>query len=141
MNLLLKGILSLILLQFCFLSYGQTITQELTPEQIASRVGYVHGSQFVQNYPDLVTVYGKVMTERIEYQMIAQDQYEKYPLLSSFPLMAKVNPSIQGANFENFNVASFNPMAYNIDFFSDKTQVIRIDNTNYIMVIRPNKFN
>jgi hypothetical protein len=137
MKLLLKGTLTLLLIQFCFLSYGQTVTQQLTAEEIANRVAYVHGNDFVSNYPHLVEAYGKVMTERIEFRTMVQDQDEKYPLLSSIPLMAKVNPSIQGANFENFHLESFNPMVYDLEFFSDRTQILRIDNTSYIMVIKP----
>lgn len=135
--LLLKGSLTLILLQLCFLSQAQTVTQQLTTEEISNRVAYVHGNDFVLNYPDLVTVYGKVMTERIEYHTMVQESNEKYPLLSSMPLMAKVNLTIQGADFANFHLDSFNPMAYDLEFFSDKTQVIRIDNTNYLMVVKP----
>ncbi|MGV3609862.1 MAG: hypothetical protein ACO1N0_02865 [Fluviicola sp.] len=137
MKLLLRGSLALFFIPFCFLSYGQTVTQQLTAEEISNRVAYVHGNDFVLNYPHLVEAYGKLMTERIEFQTIAQGQSEKYPLLSSIPLMAKVNPSIQGADFQNFQLVSFNPMVYDLEFFSDRTQKIRIDNTSYIMVIKP----
>jgi hypothetical protein len=135
--LLLKGSLTLMLMQCCFLSFGQTINQQLTPEEIANRVAYVHGNDFVLNYPDLVAVYGKVMTERIEYSSLPQSSNEKFPLISSFPLMAKVNPSIQGPDFSNFQLNEFNPLVYNLDFFSDKTLAFRIDNTNYVMFIQP----
>lgn len=134
---LIKGALALFLLQICPFSIGQTANQQLTPEEIANRVAYVHGSDFVMNNPTLVTAFGNVMSNRIEYSISPQIADEKYPLLSSFPLMAKANPTIQGADFANFNLSAFNPLVYNLEFFSDKTQVIRIDNTDYIMVIKP----
>ncbi|TSJ42512.1 hypothetical protein [Fluviicola chungangensis] len=134
---LIKGALALFLLQICPLSIGQTVTQQLTSEEIANRVAYVHGSDFVMTNPTLVTALGNVMTNRIEYGISPQMENEKYPLLSSFPLMAKANPTIQGADFANFNLSTFNPLVYNLEFFSDKIQVIRIDNTNYIMVVKP----
>lgn len=136
-TLLIKGALSLILLQFSYFSYGQTVSQQLTPEQIADRVAYVHGGDYVSNNPTLVSAWGTVMTDRIEYQVVNQDQNEKYPLLSSMPLMTKSNPSVQGADFANFDVNTFNPLAYNLDFFSDRTVVYRIDTTPYIMIVKP----
>ena len=87
--------LALILLQFSTFSYGQTITQQLTPEQIASRVAFVYGNDFVSSYPALVTTYGKLMTDRIEYQFSVQDDTEKFPLLSSFSLITKNNPAVE----------------------------------------------
>ena len=139
---LCKGALALILLQFSTLSYGQTTTQQqLTPEQIISRVAYVHGNDYVANNPTLVSAWGKVMTNRIEYLVAEQDQNEKFPLLSSIPLMTKSNPAVQGADFENFNVNTFNPLTYNLDFFSDRTFVYRIDGTEYLMIIKPIQHN
>lgn len=134
---LIKGALALILLQFSSFSQGQTVTQQLTAEEIANRVAYVHGNDFVSNNPTLVTALGKVMTDRIEYRAVEQDQTEKYTMLSTMPLLSKANPTIQGADFANFNLEAFNPLVYNLDFFSDKTSIYRIDNTNYIMVVKP----
>lgn len=141
MNLLRKGTLTLFVAQMTFCSFGQTTTQQLSPEEISNRVAYVHGNDFIISNPTLVTAFGKVMTDRIEYRAAEQAESEKYPLLSSIPLMAKVNPTIQGADFANFNVNTFNPLVYNLDFFSNQTQVFRIDNTSYIMVIHPNTRN
>lgn len=141
MNLLRKGSLTLLVIYMTFSSYGQTTTQQLTPEEISNRVAYVHGNDFVTNNPTLVTAFGKLMTDRIEFRAVEQAESGKYPFLSSFPLMAKVNPTIQGADFANFNVNTFNPLVYNLDFFSNQTQVFRVDNTSYIMVIHPNTRN
>jgi hypothetical protein len=137
MNLLRKGSLTLFVVQMTFCSFGQTTTQQLTPEEISNRVSYVHGADFVFSNPTLVSAFGKVMTDRIEYRTAEQAESQKYPLLSSVPLMAKVNPGIQGADFSNFNVNTFNPLVYNLEFFSNKTQVFRIDNTSYVMIINP----
>lgn len=138
MNLLLrKGSLTLFVVQMSFWSFGQTVTQQLNQEEIANRIAYVHGNDFVINNPTLVTALGKVMTDRIQYQVTPQDENEKYPLLSSMPLLSKVNTTIHGADFQNFDLNTFNPLVYNLEFFSDKTQVFRIDNTGYIMIIQP----
>lgn len=136
-TLLLKRVSLFTFLGFSVQGYSQSVFQHLSDAEITNKITYVRGNDFVSNNPTLITAFGKVMTERIEYQVVTQSQDEKYPLLSSFPLMTKVNPTVQGADFANFNVSTFNPMVYNLDFFSDKIQVIRIDNTNYIMVIHP----
>jgi len=141
MKLLLKKVALFTFLSFSVQGYSQSNFQHLSDAEIANRIAYVRGNDFVLNNPTLVTAFGQVMTERVEYQVSNQGQYEKYPLLSTFPLMNKVNAAVQGADFSNFNLNAFNPLAYNLDFFSDKTQVIRIDNTNYIMVIHPIKRN
>jgi hypothetical protein len=134
---LCRGALTLILLQFWTFSFGQTITQQLTPEQIASRVAYVYGNDFVLSYPALVTAYGKLMTNRIEYQISDQDENEKYPLLSSFSLITKNNPGVSPVDPATFSVETFNPLTYDFGFFSDKTLVVRIDGTNYLMIVKP----
>jgi len=134
---LIKGTLALILVQFSSFSQGQTVTQQLTAEEIANRVAYVYGSDFVLNYPALVTVYGKLMTDRIEYQTTVQDQNEKFPLLSSFSLITKNNPGITPVNPVTFSLETFNPLIYDFGFFRDKTLVVRIDGTNYLMIVKP----
>jgi hypothetical protein len=62
---------------------------------------------------------------------------DKYPLLSSFPLMNRYNSSIVAIDYSQFNPATFVPITYNLPFFSDQTQVIRVDGTDYIIVIDP----
>lgn len=136
-KLLLKGSLTLFLLQLCFSSYGQTLAQPLVTEDIINRIAYVYGSEFVTANPTLVTAYGEMLATRIEYRSVPQDTHEKYPLLSSYPVYNKVNPSIQGVDFANFHVEQFNPLMYNLEFFSDQSQIIRIDDTNYLMIIHP----
>lgn len=134
---LIKGALTLILAQVSSFSQGQTVTQQLTAEEISNRVAYVYGNDFVLNYPALVTVYGKLMTDRIEYQTAVQDDNEKFPLLSSFSLITKNNPGITPVNPATFSLETFNPLTYDFGFFRDKTLVVRIDGTNYLMIVNP----
>lgn len=140
-KLLLKGSLALLLLQLCFSSYAQTLAQPLVTEDIINRIAFVYGNEFVTNNPTLVTAYGEMMVNRIEYRSAPQDANEKYPLLSSYPVYNKVNASIQGADFGNFDIQQFNPLMYNLEFFANLTQIIRIDGTDYLMIIHPVKRN
>lgn len=143
MKLLLKGFLTLFLIQFCFSLHGQTLNYQFETdlEDVTSKLTYVYGNEFLIQNPELITVYTEILNHRVEYITTPHTSVEKYALLSSVPLMTKNNPAIQGADFASFNISTFNPLVYHIDYFSDKTQVYRIDNTDYIMVIRPIKRN
>ncbi len=136
MKLLQRGALVLVLLQLCFISQAQTVTQQLTDEEVANRLNYVYGNDFILQNQELITAYGQVMNNRIEYVVTPHTTDEKFPLLSTVPLLTKLNPMVQGANFAAFNVDEFNPLVYNMEYFSDRTLVYRIDNTDYLMVVK-----
>lgn len=133
--LLLRVSLTLLVAEMSCLSFGQTVTQQLNPEQIADRVSTVYGNDFVFNNPTLVTSFGKLLTQRIEYRVAPQTPDEKHPLLSSFPLMNKHNQDITPVNSETFSLEQFNPLTYNFGFFNDRTVIIRIDGTDYLMIV------
>lgn len=135
--LLLRVSLTLLVAQMSFPSFGQTVTQQLNPEEIANRVSYVYGNDFVLNNSTLVASLGKLMTQRIEYRITPQTDSEKFPLLSSFPLMNKHNQDMTPVNAETFSLESFNPLTYNFGFFNDRVLIIRIDGTDYLMVVNP----
>ncbi|RYZ52168.1 MAG: hypothetical protein EOP49_10175 [Sphingobacteriales bacterium] len=65
---------------------------------------------------------------------------EKYPSISSVELFNKYNPQLErdavGSSFvkENFNV-----LKYKIPFTFDRTLVYRIDGTDYLLVVEPQK--
>jgi hypothetical protein len=97
----------------------------------------VYGQAWVANNPEVVALLEDCKQNRISFREEPLMTGDKYPLLSSFPLMTKNNPNVAGANFSNFTPDSFNPFTYQIEFLSSQTQVIRIDGTNFIMVIAP----
>jgi hypothetical protein len=137
MKKLLKiGVFSILLLRG-FQGYSQTVSLQLSDSQILSRATSVYGSDFLAQNPSLIISLGQLLTERITFMQTPQNADEKYPALSSYPLMNKINSGLHGADFEDFDLQSFNPLAYGFEFFSDKTQVMRIDNTNYIMIVNP----
>lgn len=59
---------------------------------------------------------------------------EKYIKLSSIPLNNKYNQALKKSN--GFNLKKFNPLQYQLDFFSKKKNIYRIDNT-YVLVLLP----
>jgi len=58
----------------------------------------------------------------------------KIPLLSQVPIF-----NIYNNKFSRpiFNVNDFNPLLYNFNFFSKTKQIYRVDNTNFLIVIKP----
>ena len=58
----------------------------------------------------------------------------KIPLLSQVPIF-----NIYNNKFSRpiFNGNDFNPLLYNFNFFSKTKQIYRVDNTNFLIVIKP----
>ncbi len=97
----------------------------------------VYGETWIADNPDAVTALEECFNKRISYLVEPLSVNDKYPLLSSFPLMNKVNPAITAINYSQFSPETFVPITYNLPFFSDLKQVIRVDGTDYIIVIEP----
>ena len=60
----------------------------------------------------------------------------KIPLLSQVPIFTIYNDKISTPVFDKNN---FNPLLYNFNFFSKTKQIYRVDNTNFLIVIKPRK--
>jgi hypothetical protein len=133
----IKTALFLALFLCSFQGYSQTISLQLSDAQILTRITAVYGNDFLAQNPSLIESLGELLNDRISLMIAAPGADEKFPALSSYPLKNKLNPGLQGADFSNFDLQSFNPLVYSFEFFSDRTQVMRIDNTNYIMIVDP----
>jgi hypothetical protein len=97
----------------------------------------VYGETWVSSNQEAVTALEDCFSRRMRYVIEPLTGDNKYPLLSSFPLMNKNNPLITGINYGQFNPATFVPITYSLPFFSELTQVIRVDGTDYIIIIEP----
>lgn len=133
MRLLLVNIAFLCIITFR--SNGQ-VTLNLSTAQIEAYVGEIYGESFVNSNPTLVVSLGKLLNNRIEFRQEGQNENEKYPLLSAYALNNKNNATISGFT-GLFNISTFNPLRYGFDFFSDKTQIIRIDGSDLLMIVHP----
>jgi hypothetical protein len=58
---------------------------------------------------------------------------KKCKLLSEVPLLDTYNTNLK--HDTKFDLSSFNPLKYQLDFFANGTYVYRIDNTNYFIQI------
>ena len=85
----------------------------------------------------------KVLTDLLETRTeIYEEKYfegEKYEKLSSVSLFNKYNSDLK--KDEVFDVNTFNILKYDINFFSSRDKIYRIDGTNYIVYIKSTKTN
>jgi hypothetical protein len=106
-----------------------------TEQIVLSKILDVYGQQFMDNNPELTPIFRKFLLERIEYKTEAQSPDEKYPKLSSFGLRNKNNPALsRDLSFDNH---TFNPLKYNISAFEPLTQIIRFDNSDILIIVKP----
>ena len=102
---------------------------------VDAKIIEVYGQQFMDNNPELFPIFRNFIHERIEYKTEAQSPDEKYPKLSSFGLRNKNNPSLsRDLSFDN---NTFNPLKYNISAFEPMTQIIRFDNSDILIIVKP----
>ena len=75
-----------------------------------------------------------ILRNRIDiYQENIKD-VSTIPLLSNVPIF---NIYTHKLNRPVFNRNNFNPLLYNFNFFLKTKQIYRVDNTNYLIVIKP----
>lgn len=104
-----------------------------------SKLITVYGQAWINSNPGMVQALEECYNSRIIYEQVELTEGDKYPLLSSFPLFNKFNPKIEPIVYSEFNPQTFNPFIYNIEFLSDRTQIIRVDGTNWVIIIRERK--
>ncbi len=142
MNYLLTTTLAVIACLF-FFHNNASCQDQAAPHGIAGveshrfQITTVYGEAWVSDNPDAVNALEDCFVNRISYLTEPLAANGKYPLLSSFPLMNKNNPAIVAINYSQFNPSTFIPIHYNLPFFSNLKQVIRVDGTDYIIVIEP----
>lgn len=140
MNILTTTLACLIYIFACnkASSQGQLASTQLANVQsYLPAIKSVYGDTWVSNNQEAVTALENCFTNRMSYLIEPLTANDKYPLLSSFPLMNRYNPTIVAINYSQFSPESFIPITYNLPFFSDQKQVIRVDGTDYIIVIDP----
>jgi hypothetical protein len=123
------------LLAFLFMSFfgvNNAFSQEINPK-IQELLGD-KTQEIVQNDPERIKVYNDLLENRIkiiESPAVGEDKYTK---LSTVPLANKYNPAMQRDIV--FDSATFNPLKYSMNFFTSQTQIYRVDNTDYLIVIQ-----
>ncbi len=121
------------ILFICFVNINQSSAQQINPK--IQEVFGDHTQVFAQEDPERIKIFTELLNNRlkiIESPVLIEDKYTK---LSSVPLLNKYNVNLKRDLV--YKAETFNPLKYNLNFFSSKTEIYRIDNTNYIIVITP----
>jgi hypothetical protein len=104
------------------------------------KLKYIYGDQlkkYVLDKPSRVKDIKHILRNRVVIQNEEVKDISNYPLLSTISVFDVFNNSIQ---FPLFNKDNFNPLIYNFNFNSKTRLIYRVDNTNYLIVIK-SKFN
>lgn len=94
----------------------------------------------ILNRPSRVLFMKEILRNRVVLKEIADPtKYKYFPLLSEVSLFKAYNPNLKRAVF--FDPSTFNPIKYDFEFSSPSTQVFRVDNTNYFIIIKTQHYN
>lgn len=121
-------------LTFAFIAFANI--NDANAQQVNAKIQEVYGDktqEIAQNDPERIKVLNDLLDNRIkivESPIVGDD---KYPKLSTVSLANKYNPNLQRDVV--FDPNNFNPLKYNMDFFTSKVQIYRVDNTDYIIII------
>lgn len=87
--------------------------------------------------PGKLAFYNNII-ERAQVMEMPINEKEVYTKLSTIPLLNKYNPNLSRDIV--FDPLNFNPLKYSLSFSSTKTEVYRVDNTDYLIIIKPQSF-
>lgn len=114
-----------------------TCTSQLHAQQIDNRIREIFANKtdeyFTAN-PGILDVYNDLLQNRINLIVSPIVGDDKYPKLSEVPLLNKYNPDLKRDVV--FDPLTFNVLKYSLNFFTNTTSVYRIDNTDYLIIIR-----
>ena len=116
-----------------FVNINNTIAQ-----QVNSKIQEVYGDktqQIMKNEPERIIALNDLLDNRIKIVVSPVVGEDKYTKLSSVELLNKYNPNLK--RDEGFDPNNFNALKYNMNFFNSQAVVYRVDNTDYIIVIKP----
>lgn len=135
----MKTTLNHFLFIICLMFMGINNSQA---QQSNTKIQEVYGDKYQEisaNDPERIKLLVDLLENRIKIVEVSSVGEDKYPKLSSVPLLNKYNPNL--TRDVAFDANTFNPLKYNLNFFSTKTEVYRIDNTDYLLVIQPQTIN
>ncbi|MFN4234142.1 MAG: hypothetical protein ACK4IK_04990 [Bacteroidia bacterium] len=103
-------------------------------DKIIEVYGDLNGSFFKGN-KSLYESFENLLSKRIKIEEMPYRNDEKFIKISSLQILNKYNSNLKHEKFES--IEKFNPLKYNMEFFSNSMKVYRIDDTNFILIINP----
>lgn len=124
-----------------FMLFAFVNISRVSAQQVNAKIQEVLGNktqEILTNDPDRLTFYNDIIEKRTQVIQVPVHEKEVYPKLSAIPLLDKYNPGLSRDIV--FDPLNFNPLKYSFSFSSTKTEVYRVDNTDYLIVIKPQTF-
>lgn len=118
-----------------FLSLKTVGQQEYSGSLTESKIYEVYGISFFDGRPEIMQAMITLLENRIRYEILTSSESEKYPKLSSVGLMTKYNSTLIADSV--FDKKTFNPLKYDIPFFTKERFVFKIDDTDFVLIIEP----
>ena len=119
--------------------FNQNVKFPLSPIE-KNKLKEVYGESIQKNILDntqRLKSIKNILRNRVEVIHIP-NYPKKYKLLSEVSLFDKYNVSLKR---ETFNKTRFNPLKYTFDFYAKQTQMFKVDNTDYYIIIKPQNQN
>ncbi len=130
-----KTLISFVLLSLSF-CYGLK-----AQNNVDQKIIEVYGSSYTEevvNHPERREFLTNLLTKRISVEKTGKDlSKHNYTKLSEVELYNRYNPNI--TRDAVFNPETFNPLKYQLNFYSfkDEREYYLIDGTDYVIVIEP----
>lgn len=117
--------------------YKSNIQQPLTASerQMIDEVYGKSAENFIYARQEKLRSIKDILRNRIEIlQINSPEKAKSTKLLSQIPLFTAFNPDLKRDPI--FNKSTFNPLKYDLGFYSNETSIIKVDNSNYFIRIK-----
>jgi hypothetical protein len=128
----------LVLTAFFSLScFAQDLTAQEPTGAIDKRIVEVYAGQLAElmKVPQRLKDLNNILFKRTEIITLPYVSGEKYTKLSQMPLFNKYNPALE--RDKTYDPATFNVLKYNLQFYHKHKKIYRIDNTDLVIIIKP----
>lgn len=116
--------------------YKSNVDAPLTAKELA-QIKEVYGDQAekeILNRSQRVKDIKHLLRNRIEIKLVPGGDLKPCPLLSEVSLFDAYVQTL--TRDTNFNPQNFNPLKYNLNFYSRAAALYKVDNTNYYIIIK-----
>lgn len=125
-------LLIVVLLNVSTLFNNNVFSQNVDVNKLPFFFEQVHLGSEYKLTPEIEILYTNYLS-RIVILTKENDDSEKYPLLSNVSRVNKYNANLK---YEFIDLISFNPLMYHFDYSKNINQFFRIDNTDFIIMIK-----
>ena len=121
-------------------TYNDNVNQPLTLKE-KTQLTEVYGDQLqslILNRPQRLKDVKDILRNRVKIGLASDNEKSRFaPLLSTVPLFKNYNTKLQRDG--SFDKNNFNPLKYQFDFHGFSFSMFRIDNSDYVVMIIPQR--